>query len=85
MIFEKTAKGDKDLKKCFELIDIEIEEKSFFDKNVSDVKISKREDAVEEPDFESDPEPRPGMEEANLGYSHVPYKKPALRWSAFKR
>ena len=34
----------------FRLIDIEIDDKSFFDKNVTDVKISKRDDAVKEPE-----------------------------------
>ncbi|KAH9209688.1 hypothetical protein DL95DRAFT_466542 [Leptodontidium sp. 2 PMI_412] len=79
MVFEKTAKGDRDLKKCFELIDIEIDDKSFFDKNVTDVKISKRDDAVEEPEPDSEPEPEPEMEVVDLGYTFVPYKKPAPR------
>ncbi|KAG4439899.1 hypothetical protein IFR05_004623 [Cadophora sp. M221] len=79
MVFEKTAKGDRDLKKCFELIDIEIDDKSFFDKNVMDVKISKRYDAEEEPEPDSEPEPEPEMEQVDLGYTFVPYKKPAPR------
>ncbi|PVH81453.1 hypothetical protein DL98DRAFT_571095 [Cadophora sp. DSE1049] len=87
MVFEKTGKGDRNLKKCFELIDIEIDEKSFFDKNVTDVKISKRDDAVEEPEPEpeSEPEAEPQMEEVNLGYTPVPYKKPAPRRSGWRR
>lgn len=67
------------------LIDIEIDEKSFFDKNVTDVKMSKRDDAVEEPESESEAEPESKMEEVNLGYTYVPYKQPAPRRTAWRR
>ena len=62
-------------------IDTEIDDQSFFDKNVTDVKISKRLEAVEEPESEpeEEPEEEPEMEEVNLGYTFVPYKKPAPR------
>ncbi|CZT09733.1 uncharacterized protein RAG0_14401 [Rhynchosporium agropyri] len=74
MVFEKTIKGDRDLKKCLELIDMEIAEKTFFDKNVTDVKMSKRDDAEEELEAESESETEPGREGVELGYTHVPYK-----------
>tara|TARA_R110002060_G_scaffold9960_1_gene14884 strand:- start:571 stop:798 length:228 start_codon:yes stop_codon:yes gene_type:complete len=69
----------------FRLIDIEIDDKSFFDKNVTDVKISKRDDAVKEPESESEAEPETKMEEVNLGYTYVPYMKPAPRRTAWRR
>ncbi|KAL2063284.1 hypothetical protein VTL71DRAFT_5089 [Oculimacula yallundae] len=79
MVFERTVKGDRDLKKCLGLIDLEIGENTFFDKNVTDVKMSKRPDAVEELEPDSEPESEPEREEVNLGHTFVPYKKPAPR------
>lgn len=57
---------------------MEIGKHCIYDKNVTDVKMSKRDDFLDGSEPESEVEEEPELEEVDLGYTHIPYKKPAL-------